>query len=124
MDGPIDAADVWPPPDPLGEALHILRMDGASYCRSELTAPWGTTLDPMPGYLWFHVVTTGGALLEVDRDHARWLHPGDVALVPQANGHILRSEPGVPARGSWSWSWSIPATATRSSATAAARPRP
>lgn len=25
MDGPIDAADVWPPPDPLGEALHFLR---------------------------------------------------------------------------------------------------
>jgi hypothetical protein len=34
------ATDVWPPPDPLGEALHFLRMDGASYCRSELTAPW------------------------------------------------------------------------------------
>jgi hypothetical protein len=74
-------------------------VDGASYCRSELTAPGGMTLDPMPGYLWFHVVTTGGALLEVDRDHARWLHPGDVALVPQANGHILRSQPGVPAPG-------------------------
>jgi AraC-like DNA-binding protein len=57
------------------------------------------TLDPMPGYLWFHVVTTGGALLEVDRDHARWLHPGDVALVPRASGHVLRSEPGVPAPG-------------------------
>ncbi len=50
----------------------------------------------MPGYLWFHVVTTGGALLEVDADHARWLHPGDVALVPHGNGHVLRSEPGVP----------------------------
>jgi AraC-like DNA-binding protein len=44
-------------------------------------------------------VTTGGALLEVDSDHARWLHPGDVALVPQARGHVLRSEPGVPAPG-------------------------
>ena len=28
------------------------------------------TLDPMPGYLWFHVVTNGGALLEVDRRDA------------------------------------------------------
>ena len=36
----MDATDAWPPPDPLGEALHSLRMDGAFYCRSELTAPW------------------------------------------------------------------------------------
>jgi AraC-like DNA-binding protein len=95
----MDATEAWPPPDPVGEALHFLRMDGAFYCRSELTAPWGMTLDPMPGYLWFHVVTTGGALLEVDEGHARWLHPGDVALVPHARGHVLRSQPGVPAPG-------------------------
>ena len=95
----MDATEAWPPPDPVGEALHHLRMDGAFYCRSELTAPWGLTLDPMPGYLWFHVVTAGAVLLEVDRDHSRWLHPGEVALVPHGNGHVLRSEPGVPAPG-------------------------
>ena len=93
------ATDPWPPPDPLGEALHFLRMDGAFYCRSELTASWGMTLPPMPGYLWFHVVTTGAALLEVDQKHCRWLHPADVALVPHGRGHILRSEPGVSAPG-------------------------
>jgi hypothetical protein len=93
------SSETWPPPDPVGEALHFLRMDGAFYCRSELSAPWGLTLDPMPGYLWFHVVTIGGALLEVDPEHARWLHPGDVSLVPHGNGHVLRSEPGVPAPG-------------------------
>jgi AraC-like DNA-binding protein len=93
------ATSPWPPPDPLGEALHFLRMDGAFYCRSELTASWGMTLPPMPGYLWFHVVTTGAALLEVDQEHRRWLHPGDVALVPHGRGHILRSEPGVSAPG-------------------------
>jgi AraC-like DNA-binding protein len=95
----MDAADAWPPPDPLGEALHFLRMDGAFYCRSELSAPWGMTLDPMPRYLWFHVVTTGAVLLEVDEEHSRWLHPGEVTLVPHGNGHSLRSEPGVRAPG-------------------------
>ena len=27
----------WPPPDPLGEALHLLRMDGGFYspCRAD-----------------------------------------------------------------------------------------
>ena len=95
----MDAAEPWPPPDPLGEALHYLRMDGAFYCRSELTAPWGMTLDPMPGYLWFHVVTTGAVLLEVDTENEMWLHPGAVSLVPHGNGHVLRSEPGAPAPG-------------------------
>ena len=57
--GGMDAPDPFPPADPLGEALHFLRMNGAYYCRSELTAPWGLTLPAMPGYLWFHVVTAG-----------------------------------------------------------------
>lgn len=92
--GPLDQA---PPADPLGEALHFLRMNGAFYCRSELSAPWGLTLNSMPGYLWFHVVTTGRVLLETDEANARWLQPGDFALVPHGEGHSLRSEPGAPA---------------------------
>jgi AraC-like DNA-binding protein len=94
----MDALPVPPqaPADPLGEALHHLRMDGAYYARSELTAPWGMTLHPMPGYLWFHVVTTGAALLEAEGE-SRWLHPGAVTLVPHGTGHTLRGEPGVEA---------------------------
>jgi AraC-like DNA-binding protein len=93
----MEASPPWPPPDPLGEALHFLRMDGAFYCRSELSAPWGMSLHAMPGYLWFHVVTTGRVLLEVGDGHTTWLQPGDLALVPHGCGHRLRSEPGVPA---------------------------
>src|SRR5687767_897871 len=89
--------DPWPPSDPLGEALHFLRMNGAFYCRSELTAPWGMTLPAMPGYLWFHVVTFGRALLEAEQPEAIALQPGELTLVPHGNGHVLRSEPGVPA---------------------------
>lgn len=92
--GPLDPSA---PPDPLGEALHFLRMNGAFYCRSELSAPWGLTLHPMPGYVWFHVVTTGRVWLETDGADARWLQPGDFALVPHGKGHRLRSEPGAPA---------------------------
>ncbi len=95
MDGPIRPA----PADPLGEALHLLHMDGAFYCRSELRAPWGMTLPPLPGYLWFHVVTAGGLLLETAGDAVRSLAPGEVALVPRGEGHVLRSEPGVAAPG-------------------------
>jgi AraC-like DNA-binding protein len=84
--------DPFPPADPLGEALHHLRMNGAFYCRSELTAPWGLAMPEMPGYLWFHVVTSGRGLVG-----SQWLLPGELALVTTGEGHVLSSEPGAPA---------------------------
>ena len=95
----MDGIDPFPPADPLGEALHFLRMNGAFYCRSELTARWGLTMPPMPGYLWFHVVISGRLWLETDADDAGWIQPGDLALVPHGEGHVLCSEPGAPAPG-------------------------
>ena len=94
-DARVDAT--WPPPDPLGEALHFLRMDGAFYCRSELSAPWGMTLQPMPGCLWFHVVTAGAVLARCRRRaQPVAASRGRRARAP-GHGHVLRSEPGVPA---------------------------
>jgi AraC-like DNA-binding protein len=95
----METPDPFPPADPLGEALHFLRMNGAYYCRSELTAPWGLTLPAMPGYLWFHVVTSGRMWLETGDDQPNWIQLGDLALVPHGHGHVLRSEPGAPAPG-------------------------
>ncbi|MDQ3654956.1 MAG: AraC family transcriptional regulator, partial [Chloroflexota bacterium] len=76
------------------------------YGLSNLTAPWGFTMPPMPDYLWFHVVTSGAARLETapgstddTDDTARLLRPGNVALVPRGEGHVLRSDPGVFAPG-------------------------
>ena len=62
---------IQPRSDPLGEALHFLRMDGAFYCLSELSAPWGFSLEPMPGHMWFHVVTTGALWLDAEGDDGR-----------------------------------------------------
>ena len=89
--------DPWPPSEPLGHALHALRMSGAFYCHSELTAPWGFTLPAMQGYMWFHVVTHGAAWLAVDGAEEVALDPGDVALVPHGEGHAVRSRPGAAA---------------------------
>jgi AraC-like DNA-binding protein len=95
----MDAIDPFPPSDPLGEALHFLRMNGGYYCRSELTAPWGLTMPPMPGYIWFHVVTSGRFWLETGAEDAGWVGLGDLALVPHGEGHVLGSEPGAHAPG-------------------------
>ncbi len=89
------ALDPFPPSDALGQALHFLRMNGAFYCRSELTAPWGMTLPAMPDYLWFHVVTRGRARVVPESGEAVTLDAGDFALVPHGEGHGLDSEPGA-----------------------------
>ncbi|MDN5916119.1 MAG: AraC family transcriptional regulator [Pseudonocardia sp.] len=86
----------WAATDPVGEALHVLRMSGTFYCRSELAAPWGMTLPCTPGSLWFHVVTSGECELEVTGGgEPVTLRPGELLLVPRGDEHRLRSAPGV-----------------------------
>lgn len=89
--------DPWAPVDPLGEALHFLRMSGVFYTRSEFTAPWALALPAMQGCLMFHVVTSGRCWLEVEGADHRLLQPGDFALVPHGEGHRLSSAPDVAA---------------------------
>lgn len=89
--------DIRLPVDPLGEALYLLRMSGVFYSRSELTAPWGMALPPMPGTVMFHVVTSGQAWLEVEGSDPVRLEPGILALVPHGDGHRLVSERGGAA---------------------------
>jgi AraC-like DNA-binding protein len=86
-----------PPVDPLGEALHSLRMSGAFYCRSELSAPWGVAVPAMAGYLLFHFVAAGRCRLEVPGAEARELRAGDLVLVPHGDGHRILSDAGALA---------------------------
>jgi AraC-like DNA-binding protein len=95
----MDLRNPNPPSDPLGEALHFLRMSGAFYCRSELTDPWGLTLPPLPEYLWFHVVTSGGMRLETPGEEPSYLQPGELALVTHGAGHTLCSDQEAPTPG-------------------------
>ena len=79
--------------DPLGEALHLLRLNGTFYCRSELTAPWGVELPAFEGRMMFHVVTSGACWLEVEGEEPHLLQQGSLALVPHGHGHKVRSQP-------------------------------
>jgi AraC-like DNA-binding protein len=83
--------------EPLGEALHSLRMSGVFYCASEFTEPFALALPTMPQCLMFHFVTSGRCRLEARGSPALELRPGDLALVPHGEGHKLASARGVPA---------------------------
>ncbi|HQP44554.1 MAG TPA: cupin domain-containing protein, partial [Thermoanaerobaculales bacterium] len=91
--------DAWGPVDPLGEALHFLRMTGVFYSRSEFTAPWGLALPPFESCMMFHVVTAGECWLEVAGADPQPLRPGTLAVVPHGEGHRLTSTVGEPAAG-------------------------
>ncbi len=87
-----------PASDPLGEALHLLRLTGVLYCRAELTSPWGIDLPPFEGCMMFHVVTAGRCWLDVGGTESRMLQQGSLALVPHGAGHCLRSGPKADAQ--------------------------
>jgi hypothetical protein len=81
--------------DPLGEALHFLRMSGVSYCRSDFTAPWGLFLPLAEGCARFHLVVSGTAVLR-DGNETLKLETGDLILIPHGGGHYLLDDPASP----------------------------
>lgn len=89
-------ANAWASADPLGEALHFLRMSGVVYTRSELTAPWGLDLPAMPDCVLFHVVTAGSCWLDVGDSEPVRLGPGEFTLVPHGEGHRIADASDSP----------------------------
>ena len=96
--GGMAATDPWPPPDPLGEALHLLHMDGAFYSRARADRAMGDDAHP----------DARAPVVPRRRPRAAcssrwtgaepaWLQPGDCALVSHGEGHRLSSEPGAAA---------------------------
>lgn len=82
--------------DPLAEALHFMRMEGVFYCRSELTAPWGVAMPPLPDCVYFHVVTAGSCWLVDAEGDEREVREGDLVVVPHGRGHDAVDAIGSP----------------------------
>src|SRR5262245_24876924 len=95
----LNRMDIALPPvsDPIGEALHFLRLSGTFYCRSEFSEPWALSLPPMRNCLMLHVVTSGGGVLEIEGTRPSRLQPGALTLVPHGRGHVVASAPGLTA---------------------------
>ena len=89
----------WAPVDPVGEALHRLRITGFFYCRTEADGAWAAEMPAFTDCVSFHVATAGEAWVEVDGQPPVHLRVGDLALVPHGRGHLLLSAPGTPSLG-------------------------
>jgi len=89
----------WTSVDPVGEALHRLRVTGFFYCHTEATGPWAVDMPAFGECLSFHVVAAGECWVEVAGAPPVRLTAGDLALVPHGRGHVLRSAPEVPSMG-------------------------
>ncbi len=98
-DAAVMAAAPWTPTDPLGEALHTLRLRGAFYGHTHVTAPWALEMPALDDCLSFHVLTEGTCTIEVDGHPAIELRSGDLALVPHGRGHVLTSVAGLRPAG-------------------------
>ena len=100
-----------PPPwthiDPLGEALHFLRMSGVFYCRSEFSAPWGfhappsqqiaPRLAPEGGHvIMFHLLTEGRGTARLGGEVLS-LEAGDIVVFPHGDAHVLENGMHSPA---------------------------
>ena len=79
--------------EPLGNALHDLRLTGVFYAHADLTAPWGLTMPTFNGQVWFHVVVDGRCTLRMPAGDEVELRAGDMALVPRGGGHRLATSP-------------------------------
>lgn len=81
--------------DYLGEALHLLKLNGTFYCQSELRAPWGIDMPPFDDCLMIHVITAGHCWLTLDADAAPMpVQQGSLVMLPHGRGHRITSDPG------------------------------
>jgi AraC-like DNA-binding protein len=74
--------------DVLAETLHGFGMTGVFYAVSELAAPWGIAMPPLPGTMVFHLLTHGAAVIEVEGERVD-VSAGDLLLVPHGTGHAI-----------------------------------
>lgn len=81
-----------PAVDLLGRFLRDLRPAEASYCRTEVTRPWGIGLQFQKG-IRFHFVAEGTCWVLVEGSEPERLDKGDVVLLPHGTKHVIADDP-------------------------------
>lgn len=89
-------SDLWNVHDPLGEALHALRMNQSTFYLTEFTAPWGLAMPA--GCTNFYLVLEGELELTVAAPDRIPLSTGDLALVLHGAPYRFASDVEAPDR--------------------------
>ena len=84
---PPDAAD------PLGQVLHMLRLNGTLYCRAELAAPWGVALPRMDKSLLFVAIISGSGWMRLPGADPVLVSEGSMVVLPRGTPIDLVSAP-------------------------------
>lgn len=79
--------------DPLGEVLHMLRLNGTLYCRAQLAAPWGVAMPRMDNSMLFLVVMAGGGWMRLPGRDAVPVREGSMVVLPRGTPVDLMSGP-------------------------------
>ena len=82
--------------DPLGEVLHMLRLNGTIYCRAELAAPWGIAMPRMTSSMLFMVITVGEGWMRLPGMAPLLLQQGGMVVIPRGTPVDLGSTPDGP----------------------------
>lgn len=88
--------------DAFSEILSRVKLDGAIFFTAEFSTPWGYSAPPSsalaeliaPGaahLVIYHLITAGGATVEIPGGPAVQLEPGDVVIFPHGDAHQLSS---------------------------------
>jgi AraC-like DNA-binding protein len=85
------AAVAAPPFDLLTDVMEQVRLEGTVYFSAELHAPYGIAID-RPHRSPFYIGLEGECQIQVGRGKVHVLGPRDVALLPNAAAHVVRSD--------------------------------
>lgn len=80
--------------DALGHSLRSLAVGQASSVYKELAGPFGIRFPRTDSVAGFHMVFGGSCWLAPEDGPGRWLHVGDIALMPHGAGHAILDRPG------------------------------
>ncbi|GGE22983.1 cupin [Aureimonas endophytica] len=83
--------------DPLSDMLRGLRLEGVSYARCRLAAPWGFGFSA-PAEARFHFVAERGCHLLTPGGEWLELGAGDAVLLPRGGDYALASRPSCPCQ--------------------------
>lgn len=82
--------------DVLADVLSTIRLSGAIFCVTELSAPWSMELNASP-FAHFHVFERGGGYIRLsETKRAIPFAGGDLVIIPKGTGHVLSDHPETP----------------------------